>query len=226
MYCISPSIALPSHLLSNDAFLNTSTGFILDGVTALRAWCSDPSFCTLLEYHQNPRYFAFDDPVYKYEDGIAHKDGDTLLLRGDLLDLAITAKEITVYIGPDVCANVTRSRKLLGCVLPQTQPEAGDNLGKKTDKNLPFVRVFHGTHLAFDIGYIRYPSTSITVLVCVVSVVVLLIFVIVAIVIYRKAKSARKEVEERRTDLIMKKIEKTEDMMAASGVVGVQQSEM
>ncbi|XP_022111255.1 uncharacterized protein LOC110990518 [Acanthaster planci] len=219
MHCISPRIdAVPNQTLSSDTFLNVSTGFIMDAVTSLRTWCSDPNSCTLLKYYPNPKYYTFDDPLYGYEDGIAEMNGDTLIVRGDLLDLAITNNEITVYVGRDICTDITLDRSALGCKVPQTQLEAGDNLGRKTSRNLPFVRVFHGTNVVFDIGYIRSPSQSnAALIVSLISAVAILGVTILAVVLYKKSKAARREVEERRTDLVKMTIEKTEAVITVSG---------
>ena len=75
--------------------------------------------------------------------------------------------------------------------------------------------MLHGPNLVFDIGYFRYPSAPNSILiVCVVSVSLIFIFMILVLVMYRRAKIARREVEERRIELIRMQIEKTEEFLA------------
>ncbi|XP_022111248.1 plexin-B1-like [Acanthaster planci] len=126
-------------------------GFIMDGVSELLTWSEDNEI--ELEY--------FEDPVYvPFENGVMEEDaGSTLTILGERLDSAITASEIQVLIGMDLCIVNLVSDTALKCTLPENDPAPGDFKGGDTQEGLPVVWVIH-SNLEFRIGYIRYRSPN------------------------------------------------------------------
>ncbi|XP_022105359.1 plexin-B-like isoform X2 [Acanthaster planci] len=219
MVCMSPEIVLPNSALPEDSSVNVSTGFIMDNVEELRTWCRvGQRDCTPLEYFQDPEYYPFTDAIYNLEDGIGMKEGNTMIIQGRRLDLAITDEEVTVYIGKELCTGVTVDEGALSCTLPEEQPAAGDYRGRNTtdEQRLPIVWVIHGTTLSFNIGYFRYFPTDWTILIaCTVSVGVLVLAVLLAVGLQRKSKAAQKEVDKRLDDIDKVQQDLAEDMRTA-----------
>ncbi len=145
MNCTTPAVQLPIKRRAARAAedgVNVTTGFIMDGVSGLRNWCSGQTVgCTPLEYVQNPLYYAFDHPIYGYPDGVGIKDGNTLQVRGEDINFAITGDEMTVYVGDKKCTGISIGKENLFCDLPEEQPQPGDHLGNNKSMNLPIVTV-------------------------------------------------------------------------------------
>lgn len=61
--------------------------------------------------------------------------------QGKYLALGSQAGDITVYIGAELCANVTLLSSHIICKPPARSPAAGDFLGNNKHKGLPYVIV-------------------------------------------------------------------------------------
>ncbi|XP_038061900.1 plexin-B-like [Patiria miniata] len=143
MSCISPNITA----LRSITEVNATFGFIMDGVTKLLTWSEVNDVD--LEY--------FQDPVYdEFENGMQEKVGETLTIKGERINSAITEEEIIVRIGSDVCTVSLISETALVCTLPEKDPGPGDFMGEDDEKGLPVVWVQH-SNLKVRIGYIQYP---------------------------------------------------------------------
>ncbi|XP_038069473.1 plexin-B1-like [Patiria miniata] len=184
MRCPSPNITDLD--MSNENLLPFD--FIMDGVTQLLTWSQDND--ANLEY--------FEDPVYyKFEDGMKDKEGETLKIKGERIDSAITAEEINVTIGVERCPVILISDKSLVCKLPDEAPAAGDYMGKDTEEGQPVVWVRHN-NLKIRLGYLVYPTVPlVVVLVPSLSILLSMAILLAATFVYRR-QLRRKRTHDRR----------------------------
>nr|XP_054752179.1 plexin-B1-like [Lytechinus pictus] len=171
-------------------------GYIIDGGT--------------IEYFPDPVYYSFSEDSAVYS-----SKNQRLEINGMNLDLASTEDDVQVFLGPDGECNVDFLEvDILGCQLPETQPQPGyinGTLGEGSARNLPAVTVKHG-NLIFYPGFVRYTSSSgppvgIIVGVSVGSLVLILIVmgVVGKILFKRRQKAIDEQVEE--LELLEKKIQ-------------------
>ncbi|XP_071853513.1 plexin-A4-like isoform X4 [Apostichopus japonicus] len=195
MVCRAPSAQFCREVeaSSNDEVVqDVYIGFLMDGVKELRQW-SDKSENTF-KYVRDPEYS-------KFKDGVADYNGEaTLQLSGKYLALGSQAGDITVYIGAELCENVTLLSSHIICKPPARSPAAGDFLGNNKHKGLPYVIVLHA-NLEIHIGYLRYRNhVAVLVGAC---IALSLLFSIVAVISTRYFMKLK-----RRDDAIVTQLEK------------------
>lgn len=115
-------------------------------------------YSELIRYVADPTFFAFanDGMVKAYS-------GESLVIDGENLRLAASEGEVNVTIGSRPCNLTSLSMTQLVCTPPPPDQKPGDTdeLGRKTDNELPAVVVRVGSNIRYQVGYLRYEMSSV-----------------------------------------------------------------
>ncbi|KAH9380916.1 hypothetical protein HPB48_008423 [Haemaphysalis longicornis] len=182
-------------------------GFIMDDVRSVQELNKFyPDVASDLTYVSDPRFFPFDN------DGVKLYKGEPLVIEGESLRLATTESEVNVTIGTRPCNLTSLSMSQLVCTPPDVQPPSTDEIGHRTDMDLPVVVVRVGNNLRYEVGYLRYevakiyefPPEAVGAIAAGGTVLMLLSLVILAIL---KHKNSQAEREYKRIQLQMDTLE-------------------
>ncbi|XP_071816533.1 plexin-A4-like [Apostichopus japonicus] len=176
MICPSPSLNFTRtrRKRADEAGGLVDVGFIMDGVTELLTWSIDNK--ETFQYVQDPEYDQFDGGVRDYD-----ANPSLLSLTGRNLNEGSQEIDVKVYIGTELCGNITLTAESLVCTPPENSPPAGDFNREQTEGNLPFVTVLHAS-LMFELGHLRYTSQFQYTLLIVLSVAVFVLLVLLCTV--------------------------------------------
>lgn len=173
--------------------LNLQLGFHMDNVQ----WVRDlnkyfPSLRSTIVYVQDPNYHPFNEKLKLYK-------GDTLVIEGEMLNVAADESDVKVNIGTEQCNVTSLTLTQLLCTPPEKQPAATDENGVEQPNDLPLVVVTVGRNLRFVIGHIKYDllkpytfSHAMWAIIFTILVVVVL-FIIVLFIYRRKTTQAERE---------------------------------
>ncbi|XP_071816299.1 plexin-A4-like [Apostichopus japonicus] len=177
MLCPSPSLNFTQtrRKRADEAGGLVDVGFIMDGVTELLTWSIDNE--ETFQYVQDPEYDQF-------EGGVSEYDGSPQLLslKGRNLDEGSQEIDVKVYIGTELCVNITLTPGSLVCTPPKKSPPAGDINGEQTERDLPYVTVRHANR-NFGIGYLRYVSQITAILQIALPVIAFLLIVLICTIL-------------------------------------------
>ncbi|XP_077977794.1 plexin-A2-like [Glandiceps talaboti] len=192
MLCTTPAVQTsPNSRFTRDAnctegCTDATVSFIMDEVDEVQN--------LELEFviSPDPQYDKFDE-----EDNIRDHIGTQLAIDGRDLNLASTTDEVTVYIGKENCEVVSLSDVQLSCIPPPNKPSGVNKTGSPTINRHAAVRVEVG-NLAFDIGYVRYPSgvsvpKEIIYGVAAAAGLLLIVIIILVVCFQRKSKDKDKQ---------------------------------
>lgn len=159
MICPSPAVRAEAYRVRNkqkfDDELRLRIGFVMDDVQPVRELQHYfPTLPDELVYVTDPKLF----PLSK--NGIKLYKGESLVIEGDNLCLASTESEVNVTIGTRPCNLTSLSMTQLVCLPPEVQPPGTDEIGRRTNNNLPSVVVRIGSNLRYEVGYLRYEVTK------------------------------------------------------------------
>lgn len=181
--------------------LNLQLGFNMDNVQ----WVKDlnkyfPSLRSTVVYVQDPKYHPFTEKIKLYK-------GDTLVIEGEILNVAADESDVNVTIGTAQCNVTSLTLTQLLCTPPEKQPAATDENGIDQPNDLPLVVVNVGRNLRFVIGHIKYdllkPYTfSHAMWVIVFTILIVVVLLIVVLFIYRR-KTTQAEREYKRIQIQM-----------------------
>ncbi|KAM7341380.1 plexin B isoform 1-T6 [Cochliomyia hominivorax] len=181
--------------------LNLQLGFIMDNVQ----WVKDlnkyfPSLRSTIVYVQDPKYHPFNDNLKLYK-------GDTLVIEGEMLNVAADESDVRVTIGMAPCNVTSLTLTQLLCTPPEKQPAPTDENGVEQINDLPLVVVNVGGNLRFVIGHIKYdllkPYTfSHAMWVIIFTILIVVVLLIVVLFIYRR-KTTQAEREYKRIQIQM-----------------------
>lgn len=181
--------------------LNLQLGFNMDNVQ----WVKDlnkyfPSLRSTIVYVQDPKYHPFHENLKLYK-------GDTLVIEGEMLNVAADESDVKVTIGTSQCNVTSLTLTQLLCTPPEKQPAPTDENGVEQINDLPLVVVNVGGNLRFVIGHIKYdllkPYTfSHAMWVIIFTIIIVVILLIVVLFIYRR-KTTQAEREYKRIQIQM-----------------------
>ncbi len=213
MLCPSPKISEEVQSSSRNYVRDVSNtgiklriGFVMDDVQSVRELEQFyPQLPSNLVYVSDPKLFPFDDK------GVKLYKGESLVIEGENLRLATTELEVNVTIGTRTCNLTSLSMTQLVCLPPEVQPLGTDEIGRRTDNDLPSVVVRVG-NIRYEIGYLRYevsaayelPPLVIGCFVATGAILMLLSLIVLAIF---KHKSSQAEREYKRIQLQMDTLE-------------------
>uniref|UniRef100_A0A1A9ZXZ1 Sema domain-containing protein n=1 Tax=Glossina pallidipes TaxID=7398 RepID=A0A1A9ZXZ1_GLOPL len=181
--------------------LNLQVGFVMDNVQ----WVRDLGkyFSTIrssIAYVSDPKYHAFPEGIKLYK-------GDTLVIEGELLNIASDESDVNVTIGTGQCNVTSLTLTQLLCTPPEKQPIPTDESGLEQKSDFPLVVVKVGRNLRFVVGHLKYDlmkaysfSHAIWGIIFTISLVVILL--IIVLVIYRR-KTTQAEREYKRIQIQM-----------------------
>ncbi|XP_077487352.1 plexin-B-like [Amblyomma americanum] len=182
-------------------------GFIMDDVRSVQELNKFyPDVACDITYVSDPRFFPFDN------DGVKLYKGEPLVIEGESLRLATTESEVNVTIGTRPCNLTSLSMSQLVCTPPDVQPPSTDEIGHRTEMDLPVVVVRVGNNLRYEVGYLRYevakiyefPPETVGAIAAGGTVLMLLSLVTLAIL---KHKNSQAEREYKRIQLQMDTLE-------------------
>ncbi|CAN7983633.1 unnamed protein product, partial [Ixodes pacificus] len=182
-------------------------GFIMDDVLSVQELSKFyPDIDSDLTYVSDPRFFPFDN------DGVKLYKGESLVIEGESLRLASTEFEVNVTIGTRPCNLTSLTMSQLVCTPPEVQPPGTDEIGHRTESDLPVVVVRVGNNLRYEVGYLRYevakmyefPPEAIGAIAAGGTVLMLLSLVILAILRHKNSQAER---EYKRIQLQMDTLE-------------------
>ncbi|PIK41167.1 putative plexin-A4 [Apostichopus japonicus] len=187
MLCPSPSLNFTQtrRKRADEAGGIVDVGFIMDGVTELLTWSIDNK--ETFQYVQDPEYDQFDGGVRKYN-GNRYQ----FSLMGRNLDEGSQEIDVKVYIGTELCGNITLKAESLDCTPPENSPPAGDINGEHTERNLPFVIVQHA-NLNIEIGYLQYPGPSFDIMYVVIPLAVIIVIIACILFIFGCKQKLQKD---------------------------------
>ncbi|KAH8283417.1 hypothetical protein KR054_011013 [Drosophila jambulina] len=183
--------------------LNLQLSFVMDNVQLVRdlnKYFHD--IRSTIVYLADPKYFPFPN-----DDGIKLYKGDSLVIEGELLNLAADEYDVNVTIGTAQCNITSLALTQLLCIPPENQPFATDENGIEQAIDLPLVVVKVGSNLRFVIGYLKYDLSkpyvySHAIFIVMLTVTVLVIILVIVLIIYRR-KSTQAEREYKRIQIQM-----------------------
>ncbi|PRD35992.1 UNVERIFIED_CONTAM: PlexB [Trichonephila clavipes] len=212
MLCPSPAVRPDSlklrsqHWRSYDE-MRLKIGFVMDDVQPVREMQNYfPTLPNEIIYVPDPKFYVLS------KDGVKLYKGESLVIEGENMRLASTEGEINVTIGTRSCNLTSLSMTQLVCLPPEVQPPGTDEMGRKTENNLPLVVVRAGMNLRYQIGYLRYevaktyefPPEAIGGLAAGAAVLIVLSLIILAAL---RHKSSQAEREYKRIQLQMDTLE-------------------
>jgi len=133
-------------------------------------------------------------------------------LQGENLNLASDESDVNVTIGTRPCNVTSLAMTQMVCTPPDFQPYGTDEMGVRTDSNLPLVVVRVGQTLRFPVGYLKYevmkpynfPDEAIF---GIAFGTVLLVILFAAVLIVYRRKSTQAEREYKRIQIQMDTLE-------------------
>ncbi|XP_068152091.1 plexin-B [Drosophila tropicalis] len=182
--------------------LNLQLSFVMDNVQLVRdlnKYFHD--IRSSIVYLADPKYLPFPN------DGVKLYKGDTLVIEGELLNLAADEYDVNVTIGTAQCNITSLALTQLLCIPPEQQPPSTDENGVDQVPDLPLVVVKVGRNLRFVIGYLKYDlnkpyAFSHALLGIIISVAALVILLVIVLIIFRR-KSTQAEREYKRIQIQM-----------------------
>uniref|UniRef100_A0A6P4EIQ6 Plexin-B n=1 Tax=Drosophila rhopaloa TaxID=1041015 RepID=A0A6P4EIQ6_DRORH len=182
--------------------LNLQLSFVMDNVQLVRdlnKYFHD--IRSTIVYLADPKYLPFPN------DGIKLYKGDSLVIEGELLNLAADEYDVNVTIGTTQCNITSLALTQLLCIPPEQQPLPTDENGVDQSTDLPLVVVKVGRNLRFVIGYLKYDLNkpyvfSHALFVVMLTVAVLVIVLVIVLIIFRR-KSTQAEREYKRIQIQM-----------------------
>lgn len=202
MYATGSSLDVAAYVKVHEKQLNLQLSFVMDNVQLVRdlnKYFHD--LRSTIVYMTDPKYLPFSN------DGIKHYKGDTLVIEGELLNLAADEYDVNVTIGTSQCNITSLTLNQLLCIPPEHQPLPTDENGIDQLIDLPLVVVKVGRNLRFVIGYLKYDlnkpyAISQAMLAVILTVITLIIILIIVLVIFRR-KSTQAEREYKRIQIQM-----------------------
>ncbi|KAH8398914.1 hypothetical protein KR222_011678, partial [Zaprionus bogoriensis] len=202
MYSTGSSLDVAAYVKVHETQLNLQLSFVMDNVQLVRdlnKYFHD--IRSTIAYLSDPKYLPFSN------DGVKLYKGDTLVIEGELLNLAADEYDVNVTIGTAQCNITSLTLNQLLCVPPVEQPLATDENGVDQAKELPLVVVKVGRNLRFVVGYLKYDLNksfiiSQAMLVIILTVITLIIILIIVLFIFRR-KSTQAEREYKRIQIQM-----------------------
>ncbi|XP_064537604.1 plexin-B [Drosophila montana] len=183
--------------------LNLQLSFVMDNVQLVRdlnKYFHD--IRSTIVYLTDPKYLPFAN------NGIKLYKGDTLVIEGELLNLAADEYDVNVTIGTAQCNITSLALTQLLCIPPEQQPSATDENGIDQSSDLPLVVVKVGRNLRFVIGYLKYDLNkpysllSHAMLGIILTVASLIVILIIVLIMFRR-KSTQAEREYKRIQIQM-----------------------
>ncbi|PIK38291.1 putative plexin-A4 [Apostichopus japonicus] len=187
MICPSPSLNFTQtrRKRADEAGGLVDVGFIMDGVTELLTWSMDNE--ETFQYVQDPEYDQFEGGVSKYDGSPS-----LLILKGRNLNEGSQEIDVKVYIGTELCGNITLTPGSLVCTPPENSPPAGDINGERTERNLPFVIVQHA-NLNIGVGYLQYPGPSFNIIHVVIPLAMIIVIIACTLFIFGCKQKLQKD---------------------------------
>ncbi|KAH8402557.1 hypothetical protein KR009_010646 [Drosophila setifemur] len=182
--------------------LNLQLSFVMDNVQLVRDLTKYfHDLRSIIVYLADPKYLPFPN------DGIKLYKGDSLVIEGELLNLAADEYDVNVTIGATQCNITSLALTQLLCIPPEQQPLPTDENGVDQSTDLPLVVVKVGRNLRFVIGYLKYdlnkPYAFSHALLGVMFTVALLVVVLVVVLVIFRRKSTQAEREYKRIQIQM-----------------------
>ncbi|KAM8702809.1 hypothetical protein ACLKA7_005158 [Drosophila subpalustris] len=182
--------------------LNLQLSFVMDNVQLVRdlnKYFHD--IRSTIVYLSDPKYLPFAN------DGVKLYKGDTLVIEGELLNLAADEYDVNVTIGSAQCNITSLALTQLLCIPPEQQPAATDENGVDQAEDLPLVVVKVGRNLRFVIGHLKYDlnkpySMPHAMLGIILTVLALIVILVIVLIIFRR-KSTQAEREYKRIQIQM-----------------------
>ncbi|XP_033168193.1 plexin-B [Drosophila mauritiana] len=182
--------------------LNLQLSFVMDNVQLVRnlnKYFHD--IRSTIVYLADPKYLPFPN------DGVKLYKGDSLVIEGELLNLAADEYDVNVTIGTSQCNITSLALNQLLCIPPEQQPLPTDENGVDQSTDLPLVVVKVGRNLRFVIGYLKYDLNkpyvfSHALLVGILTVALLVVVFVIVLIIFRR-KSTQAEREYKRIQIQM-----------------------
>ncbi|KAH8403954.1 hypothetical protein KR215_006911, partial [Drosophila sulfurigaster] len=183
--------------------LNLQMSFVMDNVQLVRdlnKYFHD--IRSTIVYLNDPKYLPFVN-----DDGIKLYKGDTLVIEGELLNIAADEYDVNVTIGTAQCNITSLALTQLLCIPPERQPPATDENGIDQPNDLPLVVVKVGRNLRFVIGSLKYDlnkthSIPHLIIGIILAVLLLIVILVVVLIIFRR-KSTQAEREYKRIQIQM-----------------------
>ncbi|XP_044251246.1 plexin-B [Drosophila takahashii] len=193
-YFVNNNMDVTTFVKVHETQLNLQLSFVMDNVPLVRdlnKYFHD--IRSTIVYLADPKYLPFPN------DGIKLYKGDSLVIEGELLNLAADEYDVNVTIGTTQCNITSLALTQLLCIPPEQQPLPTDENGVDQSTDLPLVVVKVGRNLRFVIGYLKYDlnkpyvfSHALFVVMLTVAVVVI-VLVIVLIIFRRRSTQAERE---------------------------------
>ncbi|XP_043657313.1 plexin-B [Drosophila teissieri] len=193
-YFVNNNMDVTTFVKVHETQLNLQISFVMDNVQLVRnlnKYFHD--IRSTIVYSADPKYLAFPN------DGVKLYKGDSLVIEGELLNLAADEYDVNVTIGTSQCNITSLALTQLLCIPPEQQPLPTDENGVDQPTDLPLVVVKVGRNLRFVIGYLKYDlnkpyvfSHALFVVILTVALLVI-VFVIVLIIFRRKSTQAERE---------------------------------
>ncbi|XP_026839301.1 plexin-B isoform X2 [Drosophila erecta] len=193
-YFVNNNMDVTTFVKVHETQLNLQLSFVMDNVQLVRnlnKYFHD--IRSIIVYLADPKYLPFPN------DGIKLYKGDSLVIEGELLNLAADEYDVNVTIGTSPCNITSLALTQLLCIPPEQQPLPTDENGVDQSTDLPLVVVKVGRNLRFVIGYLKYDlnkpyvfSHALFVVILTVALLVI-VFVIVLIIFRRKSTQAERE---------------------------------
>ncbi|XP_017111505.1 plexin-B isoform X1 [Drosophila elegans] len=201
-YFVNNNVDVTTFVKVHETQLNLQLSFVMDNVQLVRdlnKYFHD--IRSTIVYLADPKYLPFPN------DGIKLYKGDSLVIEGELLNLAADEYDVNVTIGTTQCNITSLALTQLLCIPPEQQPLPTDENGVDQSTDLPLVVVKVGRNLRFVIGYLKYDLNkpyvfSHALLVVMLTVAVLVIVLVIVLIIFRR-KSTQAEREYKRIQIQM-----------------------
>lgn len=201
-YFSSNSMDVTAFVKIHETQLNLQLSFVMDNVQLVRDLNKYfHEIRSTIVYLNDPKYLPFPN------DGIKLYKGDSLVIEGELLNLAADEYDVNVTIGTVQCNITSLALTQLLCIPPEQQPASTDENGIDQSADLPLVVVKVGRNLRFVIGYLKYDlnkpySISHAMLGIILTVAALIIILVIVLIIFRR-KSTQAEREYKRIQIQM-----------------------
>ncbi|XP_001352289.2 plexin-B isoform X1 [Drosophila pseudoobscura] len=201
-YFTANNLDVTAFVKVHETQLNLQLSFVMDNVQLVRdlnKYFHD--IRSTIVYLADPKYLPFPN------DGVKLYKGDTLVIEGELLNLAADEYDVNVTIGTAQCNITSLALTQLLCIPPEQQPSPTDENGVDQSPDLPLVVVKVGRNLRFVIGYLKYdlnkPYAFSHALFGIMLTVAALVVVLVTILVIFRRKSTQAEREYKRIQIQM-----------------------
>lgn len=201
-YFVNNNMDVTTFVKVHETQLNLQLSFVMDNVQLVRnlnKYFHD--IRSTIVYLADPKYLPFPN------DGVKLYKGDSLVIEGELLNLAADEYDVNVTIGTSQCNITSLALNQLLCIPPEQQPLPTDENGVDQSTDLPLVVVKVGRNLRFVIGYLKYDLNkpyvfSHALLVGILTVALLVVVFVIVLIIFRR-KSTQAEREYKRIQIQM-----------------------